>query len=263
MAAEVPMPAGYDPAWISFNEAVHRVMRAAGCDRRDAIGGIVAASKDGQVASRYGDTHEAIDLASWGRAGIAEGYLPGRGKGYVLIAIVPRPGEIPMPRELHGPTSMADGVPRVDRAWSFRPVELNRKDLERLWTAPSALRDAAHSRDTPQPIPDAIQPSEKPPLSNAQMRTTSESRDENGRNTQRGPSSTAPLITRAAQTLVAAGKVPGKTITWKKFQAELCRSLNVAKGQRGYSIDSIQKAVRPLLNLIATENAGNTESTET
>lgn len=140
------MPAGYNPAWVSFDEAVRHAMRAASWDRRDAIDGVVAACKDGALASRYGDTHEGIDPTSWRRAGIAEGYLPGRGKGYVLIAIVPRPGEIPLPRESRGPTWAADDVPRVDRGWSYPPVELRREDMERLWPMPIGGIRPPHSQ---------------------------------------------------------------------------------------------------------------------
>lgn len=134
------VPAGYDPAWISFDEGVRRVMRAAACDQREAIMGIVAACKDGAVASQYGNTHDAIEPVSWGCATIRKGYRA-EARGYLLIAIVPRPGEIPLPREMPGPTSPDDGVPRVDRAWSYAPVELRREDLERLWQSPPALEE--------------------------------------------------------------------------------------------------------------------------
>lgn len=147
---EPDTPAGYHPEWISFDAGVRHVMRAAACDRGEAINGIIAACKDGAVAGRYGETHDAIEPASWARAAIRTGYRAELG-GYVLIAIVPLPDEIPMPREMCGPTSPDDGVPRIDRGWSYPPVELRREDIERLWTAPScsASRERSDEPETP------------------------------------------------------------------------------------------------------------------
>jgi hypothetical protein len=136
-------PAGYDPVWISFDEGVRRVMRAAACDQCEAIKGVVAACRDGKVASRYGNTHEPM---SWVRASIVTGYRA-EVHGYVLVAIVPRANEIfAAPREMLGPTSPDDGVPRVDRAWSYPPIELCREDIERLWPSEGVI---ALSTDRP------------------------------------------------------------------------------------------------------------------
>jgi hypothetical protein len=139
-------PAGYDPVWISFDEGVRRVMRAAACDQCEAIKGVVAACRDGKVASRYGNTHEPIESVSWVRASIVTGYRV-EVHGYVLVAIVPRANEIfAAPREMLGPTSPDDGVPRVDRAWSYPPIELCREDIERLWPSEGVM---ALSMDRP------------------------------------------------------------------------------------------------------------------
>jgi hypothetical protein len=80
------------------------------------------------------------------------------------------------------------------------------------------------------------------------------------KNARRGPSPTGPRIVAVAQALLAAGKVPGKTISWKKFRSEVCRGLKVPENQRGFSLESIQNAVRPLLK--ANQEGDNTESTE-
>jgi hypothetical protein len=96
------VPASYHPVWIPFNKRIRRVMRAAACDEREAIKGVVAACRDGAVKSRYGDTHEAIEPVSWVRAAIRKGHRA-EAREYVLIAIVPRQGEIYVaPREMLG-----------------------------------------------------------------------------------------------------------------------------------------------------------------
>jgi len=80
------------------------------------------------------------------------------------------------------------------------------------------------------------------------------------RKSRPGPISTGSSIQTAAERLFALGRVPGRTITWKKFQAALCREVGVKTDQRGYSLDTIQAAVRPLL--LRIPNRENAESTE-
>jgi hypothetical protein len=75
-----------------------------------------------------------------------------------------------------------------------------------------------------------------------------------------GPIPTADRIETAARELLAAGHVPAQTITWEQFRTELCKKLNVKPEQRGYSLDTIQAAVRPLLS--AAQVTEGTESTE-
>lgn len=62
-----------------------------------------------------------------------------------------------------------------------------------------------------------------------------------------GPMPTAEAIINAAKLIIAAGRIPGKTITWEKFREEICESLKVNPETRGYGLDTIQTAVRPLL----------------
>jgi hypothetical protein len=61
---------------------------------------------------------------------------------------------------------------------------------------------------------------------------------------QRGPKKTEDAIREVGADLVAKGNFPGKTITWKEFQRKVCTALKVELGTRGYSIDTIQKAMR-------------------
>ena len=75
-----------------------------------------------------------------------------------------------------------------------------------------------------------------------------------------GPISTANIIQTAAERVLALGQVPGRTIKWKEFQTVLCKEIGVKIDQRGYSLDSIQAAVRPLLRQLP--NSGNAGSTE-
>lgn len=216
------VPAGYDPAWISFDEAVERVMRAAASGQHDAIAGVVAACKDSAVASRYGDTHEAIDPASWGRAGIVEGYRA-EARTYALIAIVPRPGEIPLPREALGPTSPGDGVPRVDRAWSFRPVELRREDVERWW-----------------PLLPALEPVEAAPAA------------EGGR--RHGSSTTSQ---EAGNIISLHTGLPGKPSSWHLIEAE-CRR----RYQAGERHEKTAEWARQLRAWIMSQHPGMPPPTE-
>jgi hypothetical protein len=62
-----------------------------------------------------------------------------------------------------------------------------------------------------------------------------------------GPISTANSIQTVAERLFASGQMPGRTVTWKEFQTTLCKEIGVKAGQRGYSLDTIQAAVRRAL----------------
>jgi hypothetical protein len=62
-----------------------------------------------------------------------------------------------------------------------------------------------------------------------------------------GPIPTRGKIMKAAQRLMHEKDcLPGKTISWKEFQIKVCNLLNVKPGDRGYSLDTIQTAVREL-----------------
>jgi hypothetical protein len=75
-----------------------------------------------------------------------------------------------------------------------------------------------------------------------------------------GPIPTANNIQTAAKRLFASGRVPNGTVTWKQFQTELCKEIGVKADQRGYGLDTIQAAVRPLLP--RTPDAESAESAE-
>jgi len=77
---------------------------------------------------------------------------------------------------------------------------------------------------------------------------------------RRGPIPKTGKITEAAKALIAEGHVPAETTSWGRFTEMLCTKLGVKPESRGYSIDSIQKSVRPLLE--QRRNEANTESTE-
>jgi hypothetical protein len=63
-----------------------------------------------------------------------------------------------------------------------------------------------------------------------------------------GPKPTAGGIVNAAVPILAAGRVPGKTVTWETFREEICKTLGVKPETRGYGLDTLQKSVRPLIN---------------
>jgi hypothetical protein len=75
-----------------------------------------------------------------------------------------------------------------------------------------------------------------------------------------GPTATARGIQIAAQRLFTAGEIPGRTITWKRFHVAICKEIGVNTDQRGYSLDTIQAAVRPLLKQLPDK--GSAENTE-
>jgi len=82
-----------------------------------------------------------------------------------------------------------------------------------------------------------------------------------------GPSPTVDRIKEAGQTLIDEGHVPSETVPWERFGVMLCRKLGIGPKTRGYSLDSIQKAMRPLLQKrqaakLFSENTESTESTE-
>jgi hypothetical protein len=63
----------------------------------------------------------------------------------------------------------------------------------------------------------------------------------------RGPASMAAKIQGAAKELIETGIIPGRTMTWEKFREAICTALNVKPETRGFSLDSIQNAARPVL----------------
>jgi hypothetical protein len=62
--------------------------------------------------------------------------------------------------------------------------------------------------------------------------------------------------------------VPPDTIPWAEFETKLCAEIGVKPDTRGYKLDTIQNAVRPLieearerpLSSAATESTESTES---
>jgi hypothetical protein len=84
---------------------------------------------------------------------------------------------------------------------------------------------------------------------------------------QHGPSPTADKIKEAGQALIDEGHMPPETVPWKQFQKMLCQKLRIQPGARGYSLDSIQNALRPLLQKrqaakLSYEDTEDTENTE-
>ena len=109
------MLAEYVGDWILFMRAAHRVARISHCRSDEACFALIRACLQGDVASRLGDTEETIPAGQWYGAGLDEGFglsLPDGGGGTIFD------------RE-RGPPS--------PRRSPYRPVELRREDVERLW----------------------------------------------------------------------------------------------------------------------------------
>jgi hypothetical protein len=79
-----------------------------------------------------------------------------------------------------------------------------------------------------------------------------------GKAGQRGPVPTADKIRDAARPLIANSCIPAKTISWDQFHIKVCSILDVKPTDRGYGLDTIQRAVRPLLP--GAEKTKNTAS---
>ena len=64
--------------------------------------------------------------------------------------------------------------------------------------------------------------------------------------------------------LIREDRVPGETVPWEQFQELLCEKLKVKPGTRGYGLDTIQNALRPILKERQAKKtaAEITESTE-
>jgi hypothetical protein len=63
-----------------------------------------------------------------------------------------------------------------------------------------------------------------------------------------GPRSTADKIRDAGGALIADGHVPGETVPWGEFVELLWNKAGVKPETRGYGLDTIQNALRPILN---------------
>jgi hypothetical protein len=78
---------------------------------------------------------------------------------------------------------------------------------------------------------------------------------------RRGPEPTKSKIVDAAKRLIARDRTPTTCGSWENFRRELCAELGVDKDSRGYQLDTVQNAVRPLLRS-STADTEQTESTE-
>jgi hypothetical protein len=98
------MFAGYVPAWLLFPNAVGHVQRVTGCTPQQASDGLVAALRDGAIASRFADTGASIDPQKWFAPVV---WLEGE-------PLLSEPGDAPI-------------------GGRSRPVELRRGDIENIW----------------------------------------------------------------------------------------------------------------------------------
>jgi hypothetical protein len=94
------MPAGYVRGWLSFAKAVDHVELLAKCPREEAREGVLAALLDGEIQSRFADTHESIEATRW-----------------------------------RSPIIFVDGIPDAPLIGHFQAIELSRANLERWWPA--------------------------------------------------------------------------------------------------------------------------------
>lgn len=111
------MLAGYVGVWVPFMRAADRVAKVAPCRSDEACFALIRACFHGDVASRLGDTGETIPPGQWHGAGLMEDgglALPDGGGGMIFDR---------------------ERGPPLPRRSPYRPVELRREDVERLWPA--------------------------------------------------------------------------------------------------------------------------------
>ena len=153
----------------------------------------------------------------------------------------------------------ADPVVRLKRfaAWAISigwslPRELTELGSGTIGTSPSASTAESESNPTERVSskPESPLPAPAPGLVTRRKRS--------------GPIPTADKIRQAGKTLIVAGHVPLETIFWARFQEKLCAELGVKPKSRGYSIDTIRKALRPILEQGQLDRlaAASTESAE-
>jgi hypothetical protein len=121
------MPAGYVRVWLSMEAAIDHVMGIAGCGRQEARDALVQAVLDGEIRSRFGDNGiQEIRAFLWQYSGFGA-----RKPNRVRIN-----GEAAYLRPYFDPPPDPSLLPE-----RMRPVEIRRKDLERLWQSPPALEE--------------------------------------------------------------------------------------------------------------------------
>jgi hypothetical protein len=210
----------YPPAWMPLLQAIEHVRGVEGGTLEDACASLLVALSDDGVESRYRGNHQPIDPTKWYEAKVW-------GDGAVLFRHVWLLGDPANPAVLH--------------------VEVLRSDVLQHW--PDLAETAIEA-----PSKTDVESEKVGEAGSAGMRTGTPSK------ARPGPIPTRDGIETAAKALIAAERVPARTITWKQFRMELCKFLNVKPEQRGYSLDTIQTVVRPLL--LGAQVNGSAESTE-
>jgi hypothetical protein len=219
------------PECISLISAVHELRRLYDTDVRQAITKMIDVLATGQVTAEgmIDRARAKIDSRWWWAAAIK---YPNSMAAFRIIGS-PRGSA-----EFKAAAAPADPV-QAARIVMATDVTLNRSDWDRLLRVePSALETIG---ETDQDGSTVTSEKENKPIASE----TGMSKPEGKRH--RGPKPTGEAIKNAAEPIIRAGCVPGKTITWERFREKICCKLKVRPETRGYGLDTIQKSIRPLL----------------
>jgi hypothetical protein len=142
----------------------------------------------------------------------------------------------------------------IDGAIAVLRIRLEREALLAIWPIAELSRERSQTAGAPETVDDPEGRRER--QANGETPTA--------RRRRHGPAPTADKIKEAGQTLIDEGYVPAETVSWKEFETMLWQKLTIGAGARGYSRDSIQNALRPLLQKrqAAKLSSESTESTE-
>ena len=147
--ATAPMPAGYVRVWVSMEEAVDHVTRVTKCGRQEARDAVVRALLDAELRSRFGDNGlQEIKAPLWQNARQWALYS---GLGARIPNKVQISGKSAYLRPFFDPQPDPALLPE-----RMRPVEVRRKDVERLWSMPPGSEDAPGYPEPSSPAAPAV-----------------------------------------------------------------------------------------------------------
>jgi hypothetical protein len=220
--------------WMPLLDAIHHVQAVTGGSIKDAAAAGLAALQSGAVPARRSGPENTMPLD--GRYERWNGELA--------------------PQAWHLATIHDDGTVSFDTSEGSPPLR------RALHHAIQVRHEVEVGQDAVLQCFSATTENSKPPTARAAARDPPDVPLRSANRTRPGPIPTAPRIIKAAESLLASGKVPGKMTSWKEFRSEVCQFLKVPESQRGYSLDSVRNAVRPLLQARQKNNIESTESTE-
>ncbi len=233
------------PECISLISAVHELRRLYDTDVRQAITKMIKILATGQVTAEgmIDGARAKIDSRWWWAAAIK---YPNSTATFRII------GSPEGSMEFKAAAAPADPV-EAARIVVATDVTLDRSDWDRLLRVEPSAR--ARIGETDQDESTVTSEKENKPIASETGMPEPEGKR------HRGPKATAEAIKNAAEPMICAGCVPGKTMAWERFREKICCKLKVKPETRGYGLDTVQNAVRPLIDGIRkTETSESAEN---